>query len=110
MRPTNDVAGRLRWLEKVAVHAKGLPDVPEERRVRLQEILDWSRSHDTSMSGAFLPKGGTPEADAIDREARAHHEFCEQDRRARQTYSRIPQNTAADGSGQPVDEHWPYLE
>ncbi|MFJ7441112.1 hypothetical protein ACIQW5_26040 [Methylorubrum thiocyanatum] len=110
MRPTKDLAGRLRWLDAVATHAKGLPDVPAPRVALLQAIVEWTHSHDRSMGGYLLPRGGTPAAAAIERELRTLHEFCEQDRRARQQFSGVLQNTAADGSGEPVGPDWPYAE
>lgn len=62
------------------------------------------------MGGYLLPRDGTPEAAAIERELRALHEFIEQDRRARQKFSGVLQNTRADGSGEPVGPDWPFHE
>ncbi|SDM69011.1 hypothetical protein SAMN05216360_103120 [Methylobacterium phyllostachyos] len=108
MRPTDDLAGRLRWLDKVATHARGLPDVPAPRAALLQAIIEWARSHDHGTQ--VLPREGTRPADTIDRELRALQEYVEQDRRARQQYSDLPQNTRADGSGEPVGPDWPFYE
>lgn len=106
--PTDDLAGRLRWLDKVATHAKGLPDVPAPRAALLHAIVEWTRSHGRGTS--VLPREGTRPAAAIDREARALHEFVEQDRRARQQYSGVRQNTHVDGDGEPVGPDWPFHE
>lgn len=109
LTPTSDLPLRLRALDTVAFHAMRLPDVPADRLERLQEIRRWTSSYG-ALFGQPLPKLGTPREAEIQREIRAHHEYVEQDRRARQSVSRRLQNTAADGSGEPVGPDWPYAE
>jgi hypothetical protein len=105
-RPTTDLAGRLRTLDSVTFHALSLPDVPEERRARLQETRDWASSHE--RDGRRLPRPQSPEEVALEAELRARHEYVEQDRRAYPIVGRHLQSTEADGSGPAPDLTWPY--
>lgn len=105
--PRDDLDTRLTRLSDVAGQAALLPDVPEARLEALREIRAWVQTHPRVLAPS-LPKPGTPEAEAIEAGIRARHEFIEQDRRARQVVSRRIQNTAADGSGEPVGPDWPH--
>ncbi|ACS41527.1 hypothetical protein [Methylorubrum extorquens] len=98
MRPRNDTATRLRGLDDIAGRAALLPDVPEDRLARLHEIRLWSRSHDRSMSGRLMPRQGTPEAAAIEREIVALHQYIEEDRRAYVIVGKHWQSTTLSGA------------
>ncbi|UYW28326.1 hypothetical protein OKC48_07375 [Methylorubrum extorquens] len=60
------------------------------------------------MSGRLMPRQGTPEAAAIEREIVALHEYIEEDRRAYVIVGKHRQSITADGTGPvPGDRpHW----
>ncbi|KQQ21512.1 hypothetical protein [Methylorubrum extorquens] len=105
-RPTDDLSGHLTSLDNRAGLAALLPDVPEPRLVLLRAIRTWARAH--APNSRLLPRDGTIEAAAIEREIRALHEFIEADRRANPYVGTHRQSTTACGAGPEPGPDWPH--